>query len=160
MIFDLYDPADVEAVRKAFAGQTLGLTSGAYDMFHALHGQYLAGCRRHCGPSGTLLVGVDSDQLVALRKGPNRPIVPEQDRLAAVAGRKEVAAAFILGTVEDFGRAVELLGVRFIFKNQEYDDNTTLGADRPGVKLIIVPDVHRTESTSALIEKVRALNGR
>ena len=156
MMFDLYDENDVRLVRDAFADKTVGLTSGAYDMFHPLHEQYLNACRRHCGHDGVLIVGVDSDHLVRQRKGPKRPIVPELDRLQAVSGRKGVAAAFILGTVEDFGRAVELLGVRFIFKNQEYQNVPVLGADRPGVELVIVPDCQRAESTSALISKVLA----
>ena len=98
-------------------------------------------------------MGVDSDHLIRQRKGPKRPVVPEADRLHAVAGRKGVTAAFILGTVDDFGHAVELLGVKYIFKNQEYAEIKVLGADLPGVELVIVPDFHRTESTSALIEQ-------
>ena len=158
MIFDLYDKDDVALVKRAFEGRTLGLTSGAYDMMHALHEQYLNGCRRYCGPEGALIVGVDSDQLVRATKGDKRPVVPELDRLQTVAGRKGVAAAFILGTSEDFGRASELLGARLLFKNQAFEKIPVFGADRPGVKLIIVPDVHRTESTSALIEKVIQLH--
>ena len=154
MIFDLYDERDVEIMRAAFKGKVVGLTSGSFDMFHAAHEHYLQCCRRHCGHDGILLVGVDSDHLIRLRKGDKRPIIPESDRLGSVAGRKGVAAAFILGTVEDFGRAVKLLGVKIIFKNQEYQTIKVLGADLPGVELVIVPDFHRTESTSALIEKV------
>lgn len=155
MILDLYDEGDVDLTRNAFKRRTVALTSGSFDMFHSNHAFYLDCCRRHCGHDGILIVGVDSDHLIRQRKGQDRPIVPEFDRLQAVAGRKCVAAAFILGTVEDFGRAVELLDVKTIFKNQDYADKKVLGADRPGVKLVIVPDFHRAESTTALIAKIR-----
>ncbi|HBI34257.1 MAG TPA: hypothetical protein DEA43_02135 [Candidatus Moranbacteria bacterium] len=154
MIFDLYDEGDVRIVRDAFKGKMVGLTSGSFDMFHVAHEQYLQCCRRHCGHEGILIVGVDSDHLIRQRKGKKRPIIPESDRLQSVAGRKGVAAAFILGTVDDFGRAAEILGIKFIFKNQEYEKIAVLGAELPGVELVIVPDFQRTESTTALIEKV------
>ena len=154
MIFDLYDEEDVRLVQAAFAGKLVGLTSGSFDIFHVIHESYLNCCRRHCGHDGVLIVGVDSDQLVRGRKGDKRPIVPESDRLQSVSARKGVAATFILGTVADFGRAAELFKVRYIFKNEEYTDVKVLGAELPGVELVIVPDFHRTESTTALIEKV------
>jgi len=65
---------------------------------------------------------------------------------------------FILGTVEDFGRAVQVLGVKIIFKNQDYEKVKVFGSELPGVQLVIVPDFQRTESTSALIEKVLMTN--
>lgn len=154
MIFDLYDKRDVQIAQDAFRGKVVGLTSGSFDMFHVAHEQYLQCCRRHCGHEGILIVGIDSDHLIRQRKGKQRPIIPESDRLQSVAGRKGVDAAFILGTVEDFGRAAQILEVKFIFKNQEYEKITVLGAELPGVELVIVPDFYRTESTTALIAKV------
>jgi len=154
MIFNLYNDRDVAAVKNAYTGKVVGLTSGSYDLLHAVHDDYLDCCRRHCGHEGILIVGVDSDHLIRQRKGPNRPIVPESDRLKSVAGRNCVDAAFILGTVDDFGQAVKLLGIKYIFKNQEYQNIHILGSNEPGVEVVIVPDFQRTESTSALIEKI------
>jgi cytidyltransferase-like protein len=153
VIFDLYDERDTGFIKNTFAG-VVGLTSGSFDLFHVAHGDYLDCCRRHCGHDGALIVGVDSDYLIRQRKGPTRPIIPESDRLRAVAGRKGVAAAFLLGTVDDFGKAAELLKVKYIFKNQDYTEVKVLGADLPGVEVVIVPDFHRTESTSELIKQV------
>ena len=159
MIFDLYNKKEVKLIRAAFAGKTIGFTSGSFDLFHATHADYLDCCRRHCGHDGILIVGVDSDHLIRQRKGTKRPVVPEFDRLRLVEGRKCVAAAFILGTVEDFGYATEILGVKYIFKNQEYIKEKVQGAEVPGVELVIVPDFQRTESTSELIKKILETNG-
>jgi cytidyltransferase-like protein len=154
MIFNLYDDQDVKLIQHAFADKIIGLTSGSFDIFHAAHSNYLDCCRRHCGHEGILIVGIDSDHLIRQRKGPTRPVVPESDRLQSVAEKKGVAAAFILGTVDDFGRAAELLKVKYIFKNQDYTKVKVEGSELPGVEVVIVPDFHRTESTSELIKKV------
>ena len=157
MIFSLYGD-EPELVRKAYEGKTVGLITGTFDLLHPVHQQCLDCYRRFCGHDGALIVGVDSDHLVRLRKGPERPYTPEADRLYMIHSSKSVSAAFILGTVEDHGRAVELLGVKYIFKNEEYRDIKVLGADLPGVELIIVPDFNRTDSTSSIVDRIK--NGR
>ena len=96
MTFNFYNEQDVAYIKKAFAGRTIGLTSGAFDMYHVLHDDYLQRCRRHCGHDGVLIVGVDSNDLLSERKGPKRPIIPETDRLQLVSGRNGVDAAFAL----------------------------------------------------------------
>jgi len=154
MIFNLYDKGDRELIQRACKDQIIGLTSGSFDMIHGTHDQYLETCHGHCGVRGLLFVGVDSDDLVRERKGPNRPMIPEAERLQMVANRKNVTGAFILRTALDFGYATKILKAKKIFKNQDYKDMVVYGADQKGVELVIVPDFHRTESTTALIKKV------
>lgn len=154
MNFDLYDERDAAAVCRAFARRPVGLTSGSYDLKHSTQESYLCACRRILGPNGVLIVGVDSDQQVRERKGEKRPILPEMDRLISVTNMRCVDAAFILGSAEDFGLAAKLLKVKFIFKNQDYANVKVYGSDLPGVKLMIVPDIHRLESTTEIVENV------
>ena len=154
MTFNFYNEQDVAYIKKAFAGRTIGLTSGAFDMYHVLHDDYLQRCRRHCGHDGVLIVGVDSNDLLSERKGPKRPIIPETDRLQLVSGRNGVDAAFVLGTVQDFGLAAKILGVKYIFKNQDYKPEEVLGADVPGVKLVIIQDCTRLSSTTETIDRI------
>ncbi|QQS23084.1 adenylyltransferase/cytidyltransferase family protein [bacterium] len=158
MIFNLYDQSDVELVREMYKDKTVGLTSGSFDIFHSAHLQYLLSCDRRCGHDGFLVVGVDSDQLVRDRKGAGRPIVPEADRLAIIEGVRCVSAAFTLETAEDFGYAAEILNADFIFKNQDYKNVEVYGIENTDAKLVIVPDFERTESTTALIDKITKLN--
>lgn len=158
MIFNLYDKADREFVQRACKNQVIGLTSGSFDMIHGTHDQYLETCHGHCGINGLLFVGVDSDDLVRARKGENRPVVPEAERLQMVANRKNVAGAFILRTALDFGYAAQVLKVKKIFKNQDYKNVQVYGMEVKGVELVIVPDFHRTESTTSLIDKILKTN--
>lgn len=59
-------------------GLKIVLTSGTYDLFHVGHAQYLEKAK---ALGDILIVGVDSDEKVKLRKGPHRPVVPELERV-------------------------------------------------------------------------------
>jgi D-beta-D-heptose 7-phosphate kinase/D-beta-D-heptose 1-phosphate adenosyltransferase len=54
------------------------LTQGTYDMVHIGHARYLETAKSY---GDILVVGVDSDEKVKARKGPERPVVPESERL-------------------------------------------------------------------------------
>ncbi|MBI4160805.1 MAG: adenylyltransferase/cytidyltransferase family protein [Candidatus Yanofskybacteria bacterium] len=149
MIFDLKNESDIDLINRAVSGKVIGLTSGSYDLFHHLHLVYLKRCRRYCD---LLIVGVDSDDLVRIRKGSHRPLVPEHQRVAIVSELSCVGGAFILGSVEDFEQAVRLLSPVFIFKNDEFKEEEVLGRDK--AKVIIIPDIIQYSSTSQIIEEI------
>ena len=60
------------------SGYKIVLTQGVYDLIHEGHARYLEAARSH---GDILIVCVDSDALTKKRKGPNRPIVPQKERL-------------------------------------------------------------------------------
>lgn len=153
MIFDLRDEHDVALVRRAVAGQVVGLTSGSFDLFHHLHLVFLQRCRMLCD---VLIVGVDSNDLVRQRKGEDRPLVPEHQRVAIVSALSCVTGAFVLGTVEDFGRAVEELGVNVVFKNGDFQEEEVLG--RESARVVIIPDIVQPSSTTQLVAEIRKRN--
>lgn len=53
------------------------LTQGTFDLVHIGHGRYLEKAKSF---GDVLIVGVDSDEKVRQRKGPDRPVVPENER--------------------------------------------------------------------------------
>jgi rfaE bifunctional protein nucleotidyltransferase chain/domain len=59
-------------------GYKIVLTMGVYDLIHEGHALYLEAAKQG---GDILIVGVDTDKLTKKRKGPNRPIVPEPERL-------------------------------------------------------------------------------
>src|SRR5690349_18810318 len=110
MIIDIRDDGDIYQLVTSLnyaktADKVIGITSGCYDLFHSLHLTYLQRCRRMCD---ILIVGVDSDDLVKKTKGDHRPIIPEHQRVNLVSALKCVDVAFIMGSVEDFRKAVSL----------------------------------------------------
>ncbi len=68
-------------------GQTIILTSGSFDLIHIGHARYLDAARRQ---GDVLVVGVDSDAKIAMRKGEGRPVVPQDERLEMLAHLRAV----------------------------------------------------------------------
>ena len=68
-------------------GLKIVLTQGTYDMVHIGHARYFEAAKAH---GDILIVGVDSDKKVRVRKGPDRPVVPQSERLEMVAHMRGV----------------------------------------------------------------------
>lgn len=149
MIFDLHNVTDLGLIKKAIEGKHVGLTSGSFDLFHDLHLVYLQRCRRLCE---ILIVGVDSNDLISDRKGPERPLVSENKRVFIVSALSCVHAAFIMGSVEDFGLAVEKLGANVIFKNERFLRKKVLGREK--AKVLYIRDVKQHSSTTQIIDEI------
>lgn len=83
---------DLASIRKLViqyrqAGQKIVLTQGSFDMIHIGHGRYLEKAKQQ---GDILIVGVDDDVKVKERKGPNRPVVPQEERLEMLSYLKSV----------------------------------------------------------------------
>lgn len=70
----------LEKLRKA--GKKIVLTQGVFDMVHIGHARYLETAKKY---GDVLIVGVDSDEKVRHRKGPDRPVVPQDERMEMLA---------------------------------------------------------------------------
>lgn len=69
----------VRAVEEQRAlGKTIVLTNGCFDILHIGHVRYLQDAR---ALGDLLVVGVNSDDSVRRLKGPDRPVVPEFERV-------------------------------------------------------------------------------
>ena len=73
-------------------GLTIVLTSGSWDMIHEGHALYLETARSY---GDLLVVGVDSDEKIKHRKGPDRPIVPQDERLRMLTHLRAVDVVFL-----------------------------------------------------------------
>ncbi|MBI1998952.1 MAG: adenylyltransferase/cytidyltransferase family protein, partial [Parcubacteria group bacterium] len=68
-------------------GYRIVLTQGVYDLLHIGHRLYLEKAKSF---GDILIVGVDSDDLTRARKGPRRPVVPQDERLQMLVGLRAV----------------------------------------------------------------------
>ena len=68
-------------------GYRIGLTSGTFDILHIGHMIYLERARELCD---VLIIGVDSDEKVRARKGPDRPLVQQEERLMSLTHLRSV----------------------------------------------------------------------
>jgi D-glycero-beta-D-manno-heptose 1-phosphate adenylyltransferase len=73
-------------------GYRIALTSGSFDLIHVGHVKYLARAKEFCD---VLAVGVDSDAKIRKRKGDDRPMVPEQERLEMLAYQRPVDLIYL-----------------------------------------------------------------
>ncbi len=73
-------------------GLKIVLTQGSWDMVHIGHARYLEEAKRH---GDFLIVGVDNDDKIRARKGPDRPVVPEDERLEMLCHLRSVDAVFL-----------------------------------------------------------------
>ncbi len=68
-------------------GYAVVLTSGSFDLIHLGHVKYLEAAKQQ---GDVLVVGVDSDEKIRRRKGEDRPMVPEMERLELLAFQRPV----------------------------------------------------------------------
>lgn len=73
-------------------GYRIVLTSGSFDLIHLGHVKYLARAKEL---GGILVVGVDSDAKIRRRKGEDRPMVPEDERLELLAHQRPVDLIYL-----------------------------------------------------------------
>lgn len=64
------------------SGKTIVLTSGCFDLLHVGHADCL---QEAAGLGDVLVVAVNSDQSVSKAKGPDRPVIKQQDRATLLA---------------------------------------------------------------------------
>ncbi len=81
---------EVRSLRKD--SRRVVLTSGSFDLIHLGHVKYLARAKA-CGD--VLLVGVDSDAKIRRRKGDDRPMVPQAERLEMLAYQRPVDLIYL-----------------------------------------------------------------
>lgn len=96
------------ALRGAWRSQGLRLvvTNGVFDLLHSGHLSYLT--QAHA-LGDLLLVGINSDASTRALKGPQRPLMPEDERAALLAALRCVDYVTIFGepTAEALVRAFE-----------------------------------------------------
>jgi D-beta-D-heptose 7-phosphate kinase / D-beta-D-heptose 1-phosphate adenosyltransferase len=80
------------AARVRAAGGTVVATGGCFDLLHAGHVHTLEAARSF---GDCLIVCLNGDESVRRLKGPDRPLVPEADRAAVLAGLRCVDAVAI-----------------------------------------------------------------
>jgi len=75
----------IAAARES--GDRIVLANGCFDVLHVGHVRYLAGAREL---GDILVVGINSDEQVAIQKGPGRPVLPAIERAEIVAALESV----------------------------------------------------------------------
>lgn len=136
------------------AGKRIVFTNGCYDLLHAGHLSLLS----QAAKLGDILVlAINSDASVRRLKGPERPLVPQEDRAAVLAALGFVDAV----TIFDEDTPLEVLqAVRphVLVKGGDYKIEQVVGRElmeASGGRVVLVP-LTPEKSTTALVERIRS----
>jgi rfaE bifunctional protein nucleotidyltransferase chain/domain len=102
-------------------GYKVVLTSGSFDLIHLGHVKYLMRAKEL---GDVLAVGVDSDAKIRRRKGEDRPMVPEGERLELLAYQRPVDLIFLKQDEEEHWALIKAVSpdVLVLTEDHSYGD--------------------------------------
>jgi D-beta-D-heptose 7-phosphate kinase/D-beta-D-heptose 1-phosphate adenosyltransferase len=143
-------------VARRQAGGEIGvLTNGCFDLLHVGHLRTLLAARAE---GDFLIVGLNSDAGVRRLKGPDRPLVPEDERAELI----DALACVDYVTLFDEPTALELaaaLAPRIYVKSVEYAEKPLperAVVEAAGGEVRLVP-IHEGRSTTSLVQRILAV---
>jgi D-beta-D-heptose 7-phosphate kinase / D-beta-D-heptose 1-phosphate adenosyltransferase len=147
------DDLAARAATWRMAGKRIVFTNGCFDLLHAGHLSLLS---QSAKLGDVLVLAINSDASVRRLKGPERPLVPQEDRAAVLAALGFVDAV----TIFDEDTPLEVLEVvrpHVLVKGGDYKLEQVVGRElieATGGRVILVP-LTPEKSTTALVEKIR-----
>jgi D-beta-D-heptose 7-phosphate kinase/D-beta-D-heptose 1-phosphate adenosyltransferase len=133
-------------------GKKIIFTNGCFDLLHIGHIRYLEEAKVL---GDILVVGVNSDVSVRGLKGPNRPILPQEERAEILSGLGCVDYVTIFDEPTPLNLISSLLP-DVLVKGGDWTKEATVGwetVERTGGEVVILPFVEGS-STSHLIETI------
>lgn len=131
----------------------LVFTNGCFDLLHRGHVEYLFAAR---ALGDQLVLGLNSDDSVRRLKGPERPIVNEEDRTLVIAALAAVDAVTIFDELTP-AKLIETLSPDILVKGGDYRPEEVVGresVEEAGGKVVIIPFVEG-QSTTSIIERLQ-----
>jgi len=136
------------------AGERIVFTNGVFDLLHRGHVEYLEEAR---ALGDRLVVGVNSDASVRRIKGPERPLVPDEERAEILAALACVDLA-ILFDEDTPERLIHEVRPDVLAKGGDWTPDRIVGrefVESLGGRVVSVP-LRAGLSTTALIERIVA----
>jgi D-beta-D-heptose 7-phosphate kinase/D-beta-D-heptose 1-phosphate adenosyltransferase len=138
-------------------GKVIAFTNGCFDILHRGHVSYLAAAKKDL--SRVLVVGINSDISVRLlEKGPERPIVPQAERAAVLAGLESVDFVIIFDEATPY-ELIKKVQPDILLKGADWKGREVAGADivkAYGGRVEFVKYINNLSSTH-VIEKIKML---
>jgi rfaE bifunctional protein nucleotidyltransferase chain/domain len=136
----------VEGLKKQ--GKRIVFTNGCFDLLHQGHVLYLEEARRQ---GDCLVVGVNSDASVKVIKGANKPIIPQEGRMAVLAALEAVDYVVPFDEPDPFA-VISYLRPHVLVKGGDWDEQEVVGRELVE-QTIVVPYIEGV-STSGIIETI------
>ena len=129
-------------------GMRVVLTQGVYDLIHEGHAAYLEKAK---SLGDILIVGVDSDELTKIRKGPKRPIVPQAERINMLLHLRHVDLVTIKEAHHGIGDIIEIVKpdkMVFSSSTKEVGSDEVEGYKQHCGEIIVLPPQATTTTTA------------
>lgn len=142
--------ADILQVVKQLRAkkQKIVLTQGSFDLVHIGHARYCDMARDY---GDVLIVGVDSDEKVRQRKGPNRPIVPEDERMEMLTHLRSVDYVVLKEAGEAKFNLIKLIRPDVLIATaQTYDEKTIKELEKICGKVVVLEPMATTSTTAKI----------
>ena len=117
-------------------------------MVHIGHARYLEEARRH---GDFLIVGVDSDKKIKARKGPERPVVPQAERLEMLTHLRCVDVVMLKELKDKKWQLIKTVRPDVLIATKETYNKTQLKALKKYCGKVVVLAPMATTTTSAKI---------
>jgi rfaE bifunctional protein nucleotidyltransferase chain/domain len=147
---------DAELIKKVEALRTFGnkivLTMGAFDLAHIGHFRYMEVAKNH---GDFLIVGIDSDDKIRKRKGPNRPVVEESERMEILCHIRHVDLVVLKD--ESWPKWHIIKSIRpdvLIATEDNYTDEEIIELEKDYCGKVVVLERQATTSTTAKVRKI------
>ena len=144
-----------ERKRLREAGKTLVFTNGCFDILHAGHLDYLLFAREQ---GDALIVGINSDASVKKNKGPDRPIVPDNERAKMLAAL-EVVDYVVLFDADEPQDLIAAILPDILVKGEDWEHYVS-GRDvveAHGGRIVLAP-LTKGFSTTNIIQRIKNTN--
>ena len=123
-IKDLHD-ANKEIKQLKVEGKKIVFTNGCFDILHPGHTRYLYAAREL---GDYLIVAINSDSSVKAIKGPDRPVIP-QDQRAEILAAMECVDGVIIFYEDDPLEVIKYLMPDILVKGGDWNEQDIVGAD-------------------------------
>lgn len=133
-------------------GFKIVLTQGTWDMVHIGHARYLREAKAH---GDLLVVGVDSDKKVKARKGPDRPVVPQKERLEMISHLRSVDLVVLKDLKDKKWQLIKLVRPDVLIAVDETYKKDQLKDLKKHCGKVVVLKPQATTSTSAKIRRLQ-----
>jgi len=133
-------------------GKRIVFTNGCFDLLHLGHVRYLEKAK---SLGDILVVGLNSDRSIQGLKGPERPIVPEDERAEILSGLRCVDYITLFDELTPL-ELISSLQPHLLVKGGDWTKEDIVGrevVERSGGEVVILPFVEGA-STSNLIETI------
>jgi len=151
-IRELHELKGIVAKAKA-KGKTIVLTNGCFDLLHRGHLHLLKEAKKL---GDLLIVAMNSDRSVRKIKGPDRPILPEEERAELIAALEMVDYVTSFDNPDPYG-VIKELRPNVLVKGGDWDKDKIVGTEvvkGDGGEVAVVPYLEGY-STTQIIERMR-----